>query len=408
MLARIDRLARFESPSATDWWIYFFLFVVIQVPAILNFYDNTTGNNPYLLFAESLLNGDLFLTPSRKLMDLVYYEGQYYLPYPPLPSLILLPFVAIAGTAHVNTVAVATVMGCISLYKMYQILIRVSLAREYVNWMLLAAFFGTGYWFAIFTSHHVYAFAHITSFMFQLFVIDELLNRRRWWLVGVFIGCTFLCRQLTIFYVVLALGVMIHLQRSGRERISARDFAGFAVALGAFIVVYLVYNYLRFDNPFDTGYEHILYIGVLKERVMDFGVFSPRYFLFNFYTVFLKGFNIEFGGRHYLDITGMDIWGTSILAASPFVIASIKAQWPPVMKWSAFLTIGLILGVQLFYHNNGYHQINTYRFALDFLPLLIGLTALGARFVPRWLFIAMVVYSLVLNLVGFTVHYLYQ
>jgi hypothetical protein len=36
------------------------------------------------------------------------------------------------------------------------------------------------------------------------------------------------------------------------------------------------------------------------------------------------------------------------------------------------------------------------------------LTALGARFVPRWLFIAMVVYSLVLNLVGFTVHYLYQ
>src|SRR5690606_14189877 len=114
MFARIEKLARFESPSMADWSIYFVLFVIIQIPAIINFYDNTSGNNPYILFAEALLRGDLALSPSRKLWDLIYLDGQYYLPYPPLPSILLLPFVAILGAAHVNTVAIATVMGCIS------------------------------------------------------------------------------------------------------------------------------------------------------------------------------------------------------------------------------------------------------------------------------------------------------
>jgi hypothetical protein len=178
--------------------------------------------------------------------------------------------------------------------------------------------------------------------------------------------------------------------------------------VGVFIGIYMAYNYARFGNPLDTGYEYIVYIGVLKERVMQYGVFSAKYFLFNLYSVLLKGFNIEFEGNMHLNIKDMDLWGTSLLAASPFFIASLKAEWPKILKISAWITILVILTGQLFYHNNGYHQINTFRFALDFLPMLIVLTALGASHIPKWLFRGMVGYAVALNVLAFLIHFLYE
>ena len=151
-----------------------------------------------------------------------------------------------------------------------------------------------------------------------------------------------------------------------------------------------------------------MYIGVLGERVNEYGVFSVKYFLFNLYSVLIKGFNIEFDGKTYLNIRDMDLWGTSLLAASPFLIASVKAKWPKILKVSAWVTIILILTGQLFYHNNGFHQINTSRFTLDFLPLLIVLTALGAKHIPRWLFKGMIGYAIILNVISFLIHYFYQ
>ena len=104
----------------------------------------------------------------------------------------------------------------------------------------------------------------------------------------------------------------------------------------------------------------------------------------------------------------MDLWGTSLLAASPFLIASLKAEWPRILKISAWLTMLLILTGQLFYHNNGFHQINTSRFSLDFLPLLFVLTALGLNHLPKWLFKGMILYAVLLNIISFLIHSLYQ
>jgi hypothetical protein len=273
---------------------------------------------------------------------------------------------------------------------------------------MLGVFFGTGYWFAILTSHHVYAFAHITAFLFQLLLIHELLEKRRWWLVGIYIGCAFLSRQLSIFYFLFAAGYMFYLYRDEKQIVSFRKFAALCLSLGVFVGIYLLYNYLRFGNPLDTGYGYIIYVGVLNERVLEHGVFSAKYVLFNLYSFLIKGFNVEFEGKGYLNITDMDLWGTSLLSASPFLIASFKAVWPGVLKISAWLTVIAILTGHLFYHNNGFHQINTSRFALDFLPLLLVLTGLGAQHIPRWLFKGMIGYAVLLNVISFVIHYIYQ
>lgn len=408
ILGRIERLSRFESPSVSDWVIYFSVFIIIQFPAIYNFYHNHGADNPYILFADALLKGHLTLPSTVNPSDLVFFNNHFYLPYPPLPSVLLLPFVALFGAAHVNTVAIATIMACISLYLMYAILFRLQIAKEYIGWTMAGVFFGTGYWFAVITSHHVYAFAQITAFLFALLVLNELLGRKRWWLVGMYIGYAFLSRQLTIFYILFALGFMYYDYNRDKQSVTFRNFLALCSATGIFVLIYMVYNFVRFGNPLDTGYDHIVYIGILKDRVEQYGVFSWRYVLFNLYSVLIKGFNIEFDGNTYLNIRDMDLWGTSLLSASPFLIASVKASWPKILKIFAWLTIVAILIGQLFYHNNGYHQINAMRFALDFLPIIVVLMALGSKFVPGWLFKSLVAYSIVLNLVSFIIHFLYQ
>lgn len=402
------RLARFEAPTRVDWLLYFSALSVLHIPGILNFYNNNGLHNGYLQFAQSLLHGNLYLPQLPSYADMISFGGRYYLPYPPLPSVILMPFVALFGIAHVNTVFIALLMTSFNLYLVHKILTRLQIGQHLFPWLIAAFFLGTGYWYALFTSHHVYAFAQITSCMFQFLLLNELLGKRRWWLIGAYIGCTFLTRQFTLCYIVFALGYMLYLQRQEKQHTLFKNATALIGSLSVFVALYLLYNYLRFGNILDTGYEHILFIGVLNERVNQYGVFSTKYLLFNLYSFFIKGFNIEFRGPGLLQIKDMDLWGTSLLSASPFFVASLKAAWPPFLKWSGWITILCILTGILFYHNNGFHQVNTMRFSLDFLPLLFVLTALGFRHIPMWLVKGLVVYAVLLNIISFLIHMLYE
>ena len=408
MTSYIRRLSRFESPAKIDWLIYFAAFSILHIPGILNFYSNDGANNPYLMFADSLLHGHLNLPPMNSYGDLIIYNNNCYLPYPPFPSIILLPFVAIFGVHHVNTVFIALIMTCINLYLMHSILTRLRVDQKYYTWITLGFFLGTGYWYALFTSHHVYAFAHITSCMLQLLLINEVLGKRRWWLVGCLIGCSFLTRQMTLFYVIFALGYMWYLHKEQKEKIRFSDMAALLAPLGVFVGLGLLYNYLRFGNPMDTGYKYIVFIGVLKDRVSHYGVFSTKKFQINFYEFFINAFNIEFKGDDLMSIKDMDLWGTSLLSASPFVIAAFKAEWPKTLKIFTWLTIITILTGTLLYHNDGYFQVNTVRFALDFLPLLFVLVALGFKHMPAWIYKGLIIYSVLLNLIAFMIHVIYQ
>jgi 4-amino-4-deoxy-L-arabinose transferase-like glycosyltransferase len=394
MLDYIKRLSRVEDPKKLDWLIYFAIFGLLHIPAIINFNHSFGTFNGYLLFAQSLLKGSLALPDVSTIYpDMIFYHGQHYLPYPPFPSVILMPFVAIFGETHVNTVAIALAISCLNFFLLYKICIRLKVEQKYISFILVAFFFGSPYWYALFTSHQVYAFAHITSCSLQLLAISELLGKRRWWLVGVYIGCSFLSRQFTVFYILFALGYMLYLHQQKLAKIRVRDFFALGASVGFFVLVYLTYNYLRFGNALDTGYGYIKFMGVLKERVEEYGVFNVRYVPFNLYSFFLKGFNIDFIGKDLMQIKDMDLWGTSLLVGSPFVILSLKANWPKTLLWGAWATILIIITGSLFYHNNGYNQINCMRFSLDFLPLLIVLIAMGIKAIPEWLLKSMVVYS---------------
>ncbi|MFT3827369.1 MAG: hypothetical protein QM731_25830 [Chitinophagaceae bacterium] len=402
----LRRLSRLEQLTPLDWILIFLLIAVLHVPALLN--NEANNHNAYLMLAQSLLKGRLSLPPGQSefMGDMIYYHGDYYLPYPPLPAIILTPLVAIFGS-HVNAVLVGLVLSCISFYLLYKILQALDVKQEHITWLMVGFFVGTGYWYVLFTSHHVYGMAHVVATTCMLAMIHECLYKKRWLLVGLFVGLAFLARQFTLFSFVAAAGFLFYQYWSDKKKLIKNGLL-LSAGTGLMMLVYMWYNYARFGAPLETGYQYVVYIGVLKERVDEFGVFSTRYFLFNLYSLFIKGFNIEFTGNGLIRIKDMDLWGTSLLAASPFVVASVRAVWPTTLKIFTWLSILIIMTGVCMYHNNGFHQVNTMRFAIDFLPLLYILVARGVQSVPNWLFRGMVVYAVLLNVLSFVIHFLYQ
>jgi hypothetical protein len=164
---------------------------------------------------------------------------------------------------------------------------------------------------------------------------------------------------------------------------------------------------VRFGNAFDTGYTYLIQTGFLKARFERYGIFHPVYIPFNFIYMFLQGFHVYFRAPSALAIAGMDHFGTSIIFASPFVLAAFWAKWKRNLLWGAWVSISLMLIHLLFHFNNGYLQINAQRFTLDFLPILILLVALGVQQMQKGLWKIMVAYSIALNIFAlFCVPYL--
>jgi len=200
-------------------------------------------------------------------------------------------------------------------------------------------------------------------------------------------------------------------------------FIYIAIPIAIAIVLYLGYNYLRFGEPLETGYQFLVPSGqplevFLSYRLKDFGIFNSEYFLFNLFYLLVQGFNVEFGGQYLTTITGLDNRGTALLAASPFLFflaltpvagknyKNISKAFSPRLIICGSLIIALMIIIMLFYHSNGFSQFNVQRYTLDWLPIafIFLATALKSDHVP--LFAVVVCYGILLNFVAISVLFL--
>jgi len=408
----------FRRPRPLHWALLFCLLFVVNIPAIRN---DKGDSNAYVMLAKSLCRGTVSLSTDdmRDLEgteiidngDLTFYQGKYYLPYPPAPALLIVPFLLL-HPGFVNSVLICVLLSCLNIFLLYSILKKLNIDKKLIPWLMYAFFFGTCYWSVMLTASHVYGFAEIVSETGILLLLNELFGKRRAFLMGLFLGMSFLSRQFTAVLALFVLGFFIYTYLLSPEmknkKLFYRKLSFFTLSLGISVCIYLIYNYIRFGNPLDTGYGNILFAGILKDRVDHYGVFSIHYVLYNLYSYLIKGFNIEFGGMGLLQIQDMDPFGTSLLMASPFIIAAFKTGWDKTLRYFAWITIGIIFTGMLFYHNNGKDQINASRFALDFFPLLFVMVAIGAKNIPGWIFKGMICYAIMLNIIALGIHGYYH
>jgi hypothetical protein len=201
------------------------------------------------------------------------------------------------------------------------------------------------------------------------------------WVAGAFLGFAFLARQSTIF----ALPVMLYLLARGTETRGRRLLAwmGCLTGVGLFGAFYLWFNFVRFGNPLETGYGFIPLTDTLALRAHSFGISSLAYLPYNFFYLFLQGFHLTFQSATHLNDISLDYAGTSLLMASPFVILAARASWQQSITKVLWMSIVPMVIIHLLYYNNGWVELNTQRFSLDYLPLLIALIGIGHQTADR-------------------------
>jgi hypothetical protein len=198
------------------------------------------------------------------------------------------------------------------------------------------------------------------------------------------------------FFLVAALWDR-HRDRGRTAQVSA--MARFALLAGACVLVDLLLNWVRFDNPMQAGYTLVPHRDILMVRLQAHGLFSLAYVPFNFVYLFLQGPHVDFGSPGELHDLSVDQFGTSLTFASPFMIAAFFARWKRPLLVGAWLSIAGMLATLLVYFNNGFVQVNFQRYTLDAVPIIMLLVALGAHRLPANVWRILVLYAIGLNII---------
>lgn len=389
-------LAKAQSIQKKVWLFAIaasFLFALTAVWAIKN---DTGQNNLYVHQAEAFLRGELDIP--QWLPDVAEFNGKYYVPFPPAPAILLLPFVATFGEIRPPLIALALTV--VSVVTLVIILGKLHIEPYLILFLALGLFLGTGYWFSITASAWVWYFAHVVAVTFLLLAIHQALVKGRGATAGLFLGFAFLSRQTTIFSAVFILAAVLRHPSNRTQGAKLKRIIGFGASLIACVGAYLVFNAVRFGSIFDTGYTYLQFPNnpFFETRLARFGLFHPAYIPFNFAYMFLQGPHIEF--EQFLLPVAMDPFGTSLVFASPFVLLAIFAKGNKSLTYSAWVTVSLSLLPILLYYGNGHVQYNTQRYSLDFLPVLTLLVAFSLENVDRRILPILVMYSVLLNVVA--------
>ncbi len=102
--------------------------------------------------AASFLHGKLYLVKPPAAGDLVFFNGHWFLPPPPFPSMLMLPFIAIWGIQEFNTTTFSLAIAAITAVIIYLILHRlitsgwIKLSHSGAIWLTALFSFGTMYW----------------------------------------------------------------------------------------------------------------------------------------------------------------------------------------------------------------------------------------------------------------------
>jgi len=327
---------------------------------------------------------------------------RWYVSFPPLPAILLLPVVAIFGLGTLDALFWALVAGLApTLLFIVLRFLRESgrSGRSQRDDLLVTTLFSVGsvYYFVaaqgtVWFAAHVVAAACVCLYLLCSF------GARRPGVAGLALGLAFLSRPVTLllagFFVLQAITSARDEPRSshGSAPHLPRTLAMFALPLAAAVAFAMWHNTARFGDPFEFGHSFLQVRW--RSRIETWGLFSMHYLPRNL-AVFFLSLPWLIPSSPFVRITrhGLALWFTS-----PNLLWSLgpkKLDATIVALWAAVLPTALCT---LLYQNTGWVQFG-YRFSLDYLPLLFVLVALsGRRFGAA--FLSCAVFAIVVNTFG--------
>ncbi|HET9030111.1 MAG TPA: hypothetical protein VFN49_08040 [Candidatus Aquilonibacter sp.] len=341
-----------------------------------------TPYNNYVLLAQALLHGHLWITWPGAYIDALAYHGQYYVIEAPMPALLLLPFVAIFGTANQTLLSVA--LGAVAVGACFELGERYGLDVTANAWITAFLLAGTDLLWASMLGD-VWFIAHVSAVCFTMLALVELAGKKRGWLVALYACAALLSR----FDLVLALPVYAYFLRS------RRSLATYGAVLVPVAALWVAYNVGRWGTWYDIGYTAWYHQDPAGSPVGS--PFQLRYFPYQLWSYFIQTPQ-RIAQYPYLQPT---LSGVALTWTSPALIYAFFARRPLALVIPLWVLVLLTAGPNFIYYVNGFAQFGM-RHALDFEPFLVALMLLAAanqKRIPIWA-CALIVYSVLAGFWG--------
>lgn len=380
-----------------------FIFLIVFTVYYLT-KPGSTPYNSYVRLADTFLHGRLHLTENLPWLELAPVGDKFYIVPPPMPALLILPLVAVKGLLLDQTL-ISIILGSLCSVILYSLMKKIfakhgKKSATLALWTTALFSFGTIFWY-LSSVGSVWYFGQVVAIFFLLLSLNELFGKKRAWLVGLFLGAAFWSRLPVI--LSLPFFILILLKWGGKEKkwrklFNKNNFSlaiQFSLGVGFFIILNFIYNYIRFETIFDASYH--LIPGIMDEYWYRNGLFSLSYIPDGLKILFLQG-PIVLKQFPYIQPSwfGMAIWMTT--PAFIFALNSPKDK-TTLACWSAIVPIAILV---LSHGCTGFTQFG-YRFAMDFYPFLIILTARGVaskNYTLKWYHLLLVGISIIVNLWG--------
>ena len=282
-------------------------------------------------------------------------EGKFYVPYPPLPAILAMPFVYFLGQKFPQQY-LAHLIGAGLVLLVVKLSYLIKKDPKLALWSGLLVSAGSIVWF-LSSSGSSWYLGQICAAFFLTAALVESLAKKRALLIGLFLGAAYLAR----LHILLSLPFFW---------LTGKNKRWLLAGILPFLIFNAGYNYLRFGAIWDKGY--LLIPGILGEPWFSKGLMHPSYIKNSFKTAFLS-----------LPIFQKDFpyikpsWGgLSIFITTPAFIFSLTAKWKETINKLAWLSVLLIFTFVAMHGSTGFAQFG-YRFAVDFYPFLIFLTIKG-------------------------------
>lgn len=406
-----------ENPVHRRWTIaaalYVFVTLVCFATTSSQRLESHTPYNHFALQADAWLHGRLDLGGPPPAYtgnnDFAIYESKFFVSFPPLPALLLVPLVKLMGSAdHVRDGAFFACFTGLAPAFLYLCLDKLREAsrstRSERDNIALALFFafGTVYWFSA-VQGTVWFVGHVIGAALAAVYLFASTNAAHPVVAGLALSLGFATRTPLGFAFPLFLWEAV--QASRRDATKPFTWADldtralvkrcvlFGLPAAAALAVVIWHNHARFGDPFEFGHHHLA-IG-WRGRIDKWGLFSYHYLGKNLGVVLSS---LPFVGGtptapFQINAHGLALWITTPIYA--YVL------WPKRTSpafWALAFTTACVALPDLLYQNTGWIQFG-YRFSNDFAIFLFALIAMGKRrFGPMFWGLALI--AVVINAFG--------
>lgn len=385
------------------------LFTVCSIFAVLFAVWTFTGKwpwlyqpyNSYILQAQSWLNGRLDLGQNYSHLEIAVFNGKYYISFPPFPSFVMLPFVAMGFDTSDGLIAlISALLGGVYAFR---ILRRCGFEKNTSVFFSLFLTVASNWLFTAQTAW-VWFIAQNMAFTLSLMAIYYALEGRAA-LSLAFWACSVGCRPLQFFYLPILLYLLYESFKN--EKLSVIIRKKWVCVIPVFVIAlsYMVLNFARFGNPLEFGHN---YLPEFTEAQL--GQFNIAYVFQNLNSL-IRLPQISFNGAW--EYQAFD--GTNMFLISPIFISAVVYGIKSIFSKSTDRKLVILIFVMAIlqilaitaHKTMGGSQFGN-RYTNDILPMmliLIGLTLPKKDGVSAFNYVLFLI-GITINIIGSVLYYM--